>query len=199
MSEAANRTPPPTENSAAAISPADESLDAPELALLNYRQLTWRRFRKSKMGLAAACVLTIAYLTALFATFIAPYGAETVDATCVHTPPQALHFSLAEGLHVYGLKYERDPDTGQLRFASDPTKIFPVKFLYKDSRGQRHLFGSDGPMFLLGTDRMGRDLLSQIIIGSRVSLTVGLIGVVLSLLIGSLLGTLSGYFGGWTD
>ena len=200
MSKAPNKTPLPASNGTCSVAQIDEELDsAVEVALLNYRQLIWRRFRKSKMGVVAASVLTIAYVVAVFAEFIAPYGAETVDATCVHTPPQALHFSLAEGFRVHGIKYERDADTGQLRFAPDTTKVFPVQLLYRDADGRRHLFGSDGPMFLLGTDRMGRDLLSQIIIGSRVSLTVGLLGVFLSLLIGSLLGTLSGYFGGWTD
>lgn len=200
MSDTSTRPPltPPSDPFAAAQ--AEESLESGEkIALLNYRQLTWRRFRKSKMGLAAACVLILAYAIALFADFVAPYGAETVDAAWVHTPPQALRFSFSEGLHVYGITYERDAETGQLRFVPDTSEIFPVTFFYKAPDGTRHLFGSDGPMFLLGTDRMGRDLLSQIIIGSRVSLTVGLIGVVLSLVIGSLLGTLSGYFGGWTD
>ncbi|MBT5714132.1 ABC transporter permease, partial [Candidatus Poribacteria bacterium] len=62
-----------------------------------------------------------------------------------------------------------------------------------------HLVTSDGPMHLLGTDRMGRDLLSRMIYGARVSLTVGLVGVFLSMLLGSLLGTASGYWGGWAD
>ena len=193
MSDGPDRRDPTTVES-------DEDLAVAEaVAFLNYRQLTWRRFRKSKLGVAAGCLLLVVYTIALFAPFVAPYGAETVDATYVHAPPQALRFSFAEGLHVFGIKYERDTGTGQLRFAPNEAEVYPVKFLHKDAEGKRHLFGSDGPMFLLGTDRMGRDLLSQVIIGSRVSLSVGLIGVFLSLMIGSLLGTLSGYFGGWTD
>lgn len=170
-----------------------------EVAFLNYRQLTWRRFKKSKLGLASGCVLVAFYIVALFARFFAPYGSETVNIAYIHTPPQSLHFSSANGFHVYGIKYDRDPDTGQLKFAPDPAHVFPVRFFYRDAAGNCHLFGSDGPMFLLGTDRMGRDLLSQMIIGSQVSLSVGLIGVLLSLIIGSFLGTLSGYCGGWTD
>ena len=200
MSDGTNNVLNPDPNDTSPIAQLDEVPSAgEEVAFLNYRQLTWRRFRRSKLGLVAACVLATAYTIALFADFMAPYGAETVDATYVHTPPQSIHFSLKDGLYVNGIKYERDPEIGQLRFAPDTSKVFPVKFFVKDPEGQRHLFSSDGPMFLLGTDRMGRDLLSQIIIGSRVSLTVGLLGVFLSLLIGSLLGTISGYFGGWTD
>ena len=67
---------------------------------------------------------------------------------------------------------------------------------YQDKKGRRHLIGSVGPMFVLGTDRMGRDLLSRIIYGGRVSMTVGLVGVFISLILGSILGTASGYFGG---
>jgi peptide/nickel transport system permease protein len=183
------------------LNPSPEQMPGEEgdVAFLNYRQLIWRRFKKSRMGLVASGVLIMAYAIALFAPFVAPYSAETVDSAYVHTPPRTLHFSFAEGVYVHGITYQRDPETGQLRFAPDTSKAFPVELLYKDGEGNRHLFGSDGPMFLLGTDRMGRDLLSQIIIGSRVSLSVGLIGVFLGLLIGSVLGTLSGYFGGWTD
>ena len=180
--------------------PESEALEtSPELAFLNYRQLTWRRFRRSKMGLVSAWILVGFYAVALCAGFVAPYGAETVNTEYIHVPPQLPRFALAQGLYMNGLKYERNTDTGQLTFAADTETRYPVQLLHKDAGGHRHLFGSDGPMFLLGTDRMGRDLLSQIIIGSRVSLTVGLFGVLLSLLLGSFLGTLSGYCGGWID
>ncbi len=201
MSKTPTETTSPTPNGGTSgFEHVDEELEAGEIAFLNYRQLIWRRFRKSRMGLVSACILIVVYAVALSADFVAPFGSETVNVSYVHAPPQALHFSFAQGgFYVDGIKYDRDVDTGQIRFAQDTAQPYPVQFLYKDADGHRHLFGSDGPMFLLGTDRMGRDLLSQIIIGSRVSLSIGLIGVILSLLIGSFLGTLSGYFGGWTD
>lgn len=195
-----DRLPPDLDGDTCHAAPTDEEFGMePEVAFLNYRQLTWRRFRKSKIGFAAAWILIMWYVIALFADFVAPYGNHTVDVAYIHTPPQALHFSLAHGIYVFGIRQKRDPDAGQIRFTSDPTTVFPVRFLHKDAESHRHLFGSEGPMFLLGTDGMGRDLLSLIILGSRVSLTVGLLGVVLSLVLGSFLGTLSGYFGGWID
>jgi peptide/nickel transport system permease protein len=197
MSESLKIATPQAPNGSA---PADDVLETSgDISFLNYRQLTWRRFRKSKLGLISGCVLIVFYAVALFAHFVAPYSSETVDVAYIHTPPQALHFSFANGLHVFGAKYVRDAETGRLKFAPDSTKIFPVRFFAKGVDGHRHLFTSQGPMFLLGTDRMGRDVLSQIIIGSRISLSVGLLGVILSLLLGSFLGTLSGYCGGWTD
>ncbi len=166
---------------------------------LSYRQLIWRRFRKSRMGLVSGLILALFYLVAAFANFFAPYHYNAIDVRYRHVPPQKMHLSWNEGLHVDGLKSVRNPDTLELEFAPDSSRTFPVEFLHKDASGKVHLFSSDGPMFLLGTDRMGRDLLSRIIYGSRVSLTVGLIGVMLSLILGSILGTASGYWGGWID
>jgi len=169
------------------------------LGQLSYRQLIWRRFRKSKMGVIAGCVVAGFYIVALGAGFFAPYSPNTVRIRQRYVPPQAIHLSWQNGLHVHELATSRNPETWELEHVSVPDETYPVKFLYKDSDGHRHLFGCDGPMFLLGTDRMGRDLFSRIIHGARVSLTVGLVGVALSLVLGSLLGTISGYCGGWVD
>ncbi len=170
-----------------------------ELGQLSYRQLIWRRFRKSKPGLVAGAILIVFYIVAIGADFFAPYHYNAISIRLRHVPPQKLHFSFGEGLHVYGLKSVRNPETLELEFTQDPEQIHPVRFFHKGLRGKYHFLSSDGPMFLLGTDRMGRDLFSRIIYGGRVSMTVGLVGVFLSLILGSLLGTISGYWGGWVD
>lgn len=172
---------------------------AAELGQLSYRQLIWRRFRKSKLGLVAGMILAAFYIIAIGASFFAPYHYNEINIRLRHVPPQRLHFSFDKSLHVYGLKSVRDPETLELEFTPDPEQIHPVRFFHKDAKGKHHFLSSDGPMFLLGTDRMGRDLFSRIMYGGRVSMTVGLVGVFLSLILGSLLGTMSGYWGGWVD
>jgi peptide/nickel transport system permease protein len=176
------------------------------LGTLSYRQLVWRRFRKSKLGLIGGVVLLCFYLAAIFAEFCAPYDQATDNIRLQHVPPQPIRWS-ASGPFIYGLKQARDPETLEIIYTRDTAHRFPVHlFAHGDSYrlfglipSDLHLLGSRGPFFLLGTDRMGRDLLSRIIYGGRVSLTVGLVGVILTLLIGSSLGTASGYWGGAAD
>ena len=169
------------------------------LGALSYRQLIWRRFRKRKLALFCGAVLVVFYVVAIGAPFFAPYHYDAKSVRLRHVPPQGPRFSWGRGLYVHGLKSVRNAETNELEFTADPKVTHPVRFLGRDRAGRLHLFTSYGPMFLLGTDRMGRDLLSRIIYGGRVSLTVGLVGVFLSLVLGSILGTVSGYFGGWTD
>ena len=174
-----------------------ESLSA--VGHLSYRQLIWRRFRKNRMGLIAGGVLLLFYIVALGADFFAPYHYNEINMRLRHVPPQRLHFSSSEGLYVYGLKSVRNPESLELEFTRDLEQRHPVTLFFKDAKGRRHLFSSEGPMFLFGTDRMGRDLLSRMIYGGRVSMTLGLVGVFLSIVLGSILGTISGYWGGWVD
>ncbi len=180
------------------------------LGTLSYRQLVWRRFRRSKLALVGLFTLALFYFVALFAEFFAPYDYQHDNIRLRYVPPQHMHVAAADGWHlpfVYDLKQGRDPESLELFYTADPAKRAPVRLLYRGDSyrllglipGNIHMFGSDGPLFLLGTDRMGRDLLSRIIYGGRVSLTVGLAGVFISILLGSFLGTLSGYYGGAID
>lgn len=166
---------------------------------VSYRQLIWRRFRKNRMGIAAGIILIFFYMVTIGAGFFAPYHYNEINVEVKHLPPQSLHYTWHDGLHVYGLQRTKNPLTLESTYTSDPQVIYPVTFFFQDREGGYHLVGSDGPFYLLGTDRMGRDVLSRIIYGGRVSMTVGLVGVVLSLFLGSILGTLSGYWGGWVD
>lgn len=188
-----------------------EEASRSDLGSLSYRQLVWRRFRRSRLALVGVVLLGLIYFAALFAEFFAPYDARRDNMHLRYVPPQRIRFVGADGFHwppfVYGLKQTRHPETLELIYTPDTRRKHPVRLFYRGDPYRLlgliptniHLIGSDGPMYLLGTDRMGRDLLSRILYGARVSLTVGLAGVFLSILLGSLLGTASGYFGGVVD
>jgi len=173
-------------------------------------RLVWRKFRRNKMALIGGIIILLFYLGALFADFIAPYTLTTRFTKSIYMPPQRVHFFNEGKLHpfVYGLQQEFD-ESLRRRYVMDPEK---KTFIHFFARGEPyklfglipadvHLFqGSNGqPVALLGTDRQGRDMFSRILLGSQVSLTIGLVGVILSLVLGTVLGISSGYYGGRTD
>jgi peptide/nickel transport system permease protein len=179
-------------------------------------QLIWRKFRKHRLALVGG-VLTIAiYLVVIFAEFIAPFTPDRYSADHTYAPPQLLRFFVATETgrrfqpHVNGYKIEVNYEQGRRIFVIDQEKIHPVRFF---SEGEPykllgliethiHLLGPENPadpMYLIGADRLGRDIFSRTIYGTRVSMTIGLVGVTLSLFLGILLGGLSGYFGGGID
>lgn len=175
--------------------------------------LAWQRFLKSKPGVVSGVVLVILYLIALFAGFLAPNNLVTQHPQAVFQPPQRLHF-VRDGRpvrpFVYQLKKERDPVTFVSTYQEDFTRPTPIRFFIAQGEPYRflglktklHLASiaeSEGNFFPLGTDQFGRCLLSRVLVGSQVSLTVGVIGVLISFVIGILLGGISGYFGGWID
>jgi peptide/nickel transport system permease protein len=182
-----------------------------DAGLLSYRQLVWRRFRRSPLARVGGITLVLLYALVLLADFFAPYASQHDNVRLRYVPPQAVHFFTPQGFRfppvVYGLKQTRDPETQELSYAPDPAQPYPVTLFHAGDPYRllgfipcrTRLLGSEGPFFLLGTDRMGRDLLSRMIYGGRVSLTVGLVGVFLSLVLGSILGTASGYWGGAAD
>lgn len=168
----------------------------------------WRRFLRNKAAVAGGVVVLLYYLIALFAGFIAPYGLQTRFTNQVYLPPQTVYLFDEGHLRpfVYEVTTEFDANLRRIYtptenkqhlhfFAKgEPFKLFG--FLETDI----HLFQAEGgTVSLLGTDRQGRDMFSRIVLGSQVSLTIGLAGVLLSLLLGTVLGVASGYFGGWAD
>ncbi|MBN9669719.1 ABC transporter permease [Roseibium aggregatum] len=175
-------------------------------------KIMWWKFKRHKIAVWSGVVLILFYLCVPFAEVIAPYGANTRDSNNLYAPPQALHLfhegSLV-GPFVYGISSKIDMETLQWVFEEDRTRVQKVRFFcggapYKfwgliDSTF--HLFcpAKGGTLFLLGTDRLGRDQFSGLVYGARLSLTVGLIGVTISIVLGLFFGGLAGYFGGWLD
>lgn len=173
-------------------------------------RMMWRKFIRNRIAVVGGIVVLLFYLTALFADFIAPYTLQERMTTYSFLSPQRVHF-FNEGRFqpfVYGLKGSRDPNTLMRIYVPDPEKRMPIRIFIQGEPyklmglfpASTHLFGvEEGIISLLGTDGQGRDMFSRIIIGSQISLTIGLVGVALSLLIGAFLGVSSGYFGGWVD
>ncbi|MDR1902863.1 MAG: ABC transporter permease [Treponema sp.] len=180
-------------------------------------KLMWWRFRKHKLALISGVVVIFIYLIALFAEFLAPYSAVSYLADCKNMPPQRLRFIRTDengkktfGPFVYGYTMTIDPQSLRRRFVQDTSKVHPVRFfapgepykMWALFNAKLHLVtpGEAGvPMYLFGGDSLGRDLFSRVIHGTRVSMSIGLIGVIISLFLGILLGGISGYYGGPID
>jgi len=172
--------------------------------------LMWRKFIRNKAAIAGGIVIGLFYVTALFADFLAPYTLTTRFRKNLYMPPQGVHFfhDGKFGPFVYGVKLTIDKNLRKT-YTPDETKIYPLRFFAKGEPyklfgvipAERHLFLAEegGVVSLLGTDRQGRDAFSRILKGSQVSLSIGLIGVTLSLIFGAVLGLISGYYGGWID
>ncbi|MGH2404538.1 MAG: ABC transporter permease, partial [bacterium] len=183
------------------------------VSLASNWQLVWWRFRKHRLAIASCAVLILFYLVVLFPDFFSTQDPEATDARLAFIPAQRLTFF--EGLRprpsVPAVEGKRDPVTLRMEWQIDATTKVPVRFL---ARGYRysvlglfetdiHLLGTGGGdsnrAYLLGTDRLGRDQWSRLMRGTRTSMTVGLVAVTLSVVLGALLGGISGYFGGWAD
>ena len=178
------------------------------------RQLMWWRFRRHRMALLSGVVLILLYLVALTWEFLAPYDPLRHEVQSVYAPPQGMQFFDEEGFHfppfVYGLKGERDPETFRKIYEVDKTAKHPIKFMVQGDpykfwgfiKSDLHLFGledNEGTVFLLGADRLGRDVLSRLLAATRISASIGLVGVIVSFVLGVLIGGISGYYGGTAD
>jgi len=185
------------------------------VAVATQRQLIWWRFKKHRLAVISAAIVLAFYMVTAFADTIAYSEPFDSQAARSYIPPQPIHWFDAGGhFHpqVYALKGKRDPRTFKLSYApdaSDPRDLalFAHGYAYRLFGlfpTDIHLFGvSNGratdALFLFGTDQLGRDVFSRLVLATRTSLTIGLVSVALSLLLGVLLGGISGLYGGWVD
>lgn len=180
-------------------------------------QLIWWRFRRHKLALISGGIVLLIYFVAVFCEFLAPYAPDYYQSRYPFAPPQALHLFAADedgGFsfrpHVNGYSTTTDPDSFKRTFVVDETKVHPVGLFVHGAPYRLlgviptdiHLLGpvnGTDPMYLFGADRLGRDVLSRTIYGTRISMSIGLVGVILSLCLGVVLGGVSGFFGGAID
>jgi alpha-galactoside transport system permease protein len=180
----------------------------------SYFDLVWRRFRRSPVSIIGALMVLMLVILAVFADFFSPTSISSIDLQASFIPPQRVHFFDAEGkFHlrpfVYNYVYTLDPATFRVMWVEDQSKAYEIKFLVQGSAyklfglipSQLHLYGVDegGTIYILGTDKIGRDLWGKICEAGRISLSMSLFGTIISVLFGSVLGVASGYYGGWVD
>ncbi len=178
------------------------------------RQLMWWKFKRHRIAVASGIFLIIVYSMAIFAEFVAPYS-PLQRTDYLNKPPDRIHFFDADGnFHlqpfVYGISQNRDMRTLAYVYESNTEEIHPIGLFVKGEpyklwgllEMDLHLFGvidGDRGIFLAGTDHLGRDMLSRLLYGARISLSVGLLAVFLTLFLGLIVGGISGLYGGWVD
>ncbi len=200
-----------------AAPPATASMPAPDAieverfgAPQSPGQLFWRQFRRSPLAVAGGSLLFVFYLSALLAPFLAAYAPETMDRNRFFHPPHRIHWFDGQG-HFRGPYVNPMTLTSpmDLEYVEDRSRIVPLRLFVRGARYKlfgvlptdRHLYGVAAPdvVFLLGADPLGRDMMSRLLHGGQISLTVGLVGIAISFTLGLLLGGVAGYFGGWVD
>ncbi len=175
-------------------------------------RMVWWKLRRHRVAVAAGVILLAMYAGITICEFLAPYGVNSRNTDFIYAPPQPVHVFYQSRLvapYVLGFDYRLDMKRLERIYTPDPKKRQTLRFFCHGDdyefwsliHGNLHLAcpARGGQLFLLGTDRLGRDLMSRMIYGARVSLTVGLVGVAVSLTLGIVIGGIAGYYGGWTD
>ncbi len=180
----------------------------------SYVQLVWRRFRRNPISIIGALIVTVLIVLAIFADFFSPTSIDRDSLKYAFIPPQQVHFVDEEGNFslqpfVYAFETTLDPKTFQPIWVENKTKKYMVNFFVRTWEYKLlgliptnlHLYGVEdgGTLFVLGTDKLGRDLWGKACQAGRVSLSMSLFGTIVSIAIGSVLGVMSGYYGGRFD
>lgn len=200
-----------------AITPIKRVGNKAEIAVAGPWTLIWLKFVRNKVAVVAGCVILLMYLIGVFAEFLAPALPDASKPQYTYAPPQdiSLFVTDPDGTtrfqpHVKGYSQTVDKASLKRTFTVDESKVVPIGFFVKGPAYKMwglfpmdvHLLGplkATDTMYILGTDKLGRDLLSRLIYGTRVSMSIGLIGVAISLCLGVILGSISGFYGGWVD
>ena len=196
--------------------PADQPIGQPadQIDIAPNWKLVWWRFKKHRLALICSVILMLIAAIALVPGFFSTQNPNQTGARSSFMPVQGIHFSDEDGfnLHAYRMTGKRNPTTLKMEWQADPTKKIPLGFFVEGFEyrvlglfnSTRHLIGVADPnsrqrLHLLGTDRLGRDQWSRLMYGTQVSLSIGLVAVLFSIVLGVFLGGISGYFGGWID
>ena len=181
-----------------------ESLAKKEAVIESPWKVFWERLRRQRIAMVGGIILVFLYLVALFAGFIAPYGYERQDRPRFFHQPTALRWHGGLAVQNY------EPAAGSSKYDAVKGQTTPIHFFVKGEKYNLfgfipmrvHLFGTNDeqhPVNLLGTDQFARDIFSRLLYGSQISLSIGLIGIVIRFTLGVVIGGISGYFGGATD